>query len=97
MVLLVQEEDVQEEVVVVEEAEVAVVAEGEVDQAHPDILQEAAVSAEEVEVDQARPDILEVAQDTLEEAIDTILVHVPIPSAVRQNTKAVAHPKGSQN
>jgi len=50
-----------------------------------------------MEVVQALQDILEVAQATLEDAIDTILVHGPILSAVRQNTKAVAHPKGSQN
>jgi hypothetical protein len=50
-----------------------------------------------VEVVQAHPDILEVAQDTLAEATDIMLVQVHLPSEVRQNTKAVAHPKGSQN
>ena len=70
----------------------------EVVQVRPDITEVAQDTlAGDMEVVQALPDILEVAQDTLEEAIDTILVHVPIPSAVRQNTKAVAHPKGSQN
>ena len=50
-----------------------------------------------MEVVLAHPDILEVAQDTLAEAIDILGVLVPLPSEVRQDTKAVAHPKSSQN
>ena len=60
-----------------------------------------------MEVVQAHPDIMEVVQDTLAEAVDTmvVLVHaidtmvvlVPLPAEACQNTKAVAHPKGSQN
>ena len=44
---------------------------------------------EEVEVAQPLLDILEVAQDSLVRAPDTILTGT--------NTKAVAHPKSSQN